>query len=64
MPGEYFSDEAHLKQWMEAERDIETFKAFLDQYLFGVKDFAEYLQRCGGLPRLQELRRQELLLNR
>ena len=30
----------------------------------GVKDFAEYLQRCGGLDRLQQLRQQELLLQR
>ena len=29
----------------------------------GVKDFNEYLQKCGGLPRLQELRRQEFLLH-
>ncbi len=64
MPGEYFSDEAHLKQWLEAERDPGTFAAFLDQYVFGPKDFNDYLQRCGGLPRLQQLRQQEFLLNR
>jgi len=64
MPGEYFSDEAHLRQWLDAERDLNSFKAFLDHYLFGVADFTEYLQRCGGLPRMQELRRQELLLDR
>jgi glutaconate CoA-transferase subunit A len=64
MPYEYFSDEVHLKQWMEAEADVEGFRAFLERYLFGVADFNEYLQRCGGLPRMQELRRQELLLDR
>jgi glutaconate CoA-transferase subunit A len=64
MPGEYFSDELHLKQWLEAEKDIEEFRRFLDKYLFGTSDFHEYLQRCGGLRRLQELRHQELLLNR
>jgi glutaconate CoA-transferase subunit A len=63
MPGEYFSDEMHLRQWLEAERDMDSFKAFLDRYLFGVGDFNEYLGRCGGLPRMQELRRQELLLD-
>ena len=41
-----------------------TYKEFLDRYLFGVKDFHEYLQRCGGQPRLQQLRRQEFLLDR
>jgi glutaconate CoA-transferase subunit A len=64
MPGEYFSDEVHLKQWLTAERDVETYRRFLDEYLFGVADFMGYLDRCGGLRRMQELRRQELLLDR
>ncbi|HEV3146991.1 MAG TPA: CoA-transferase [Gemmataceae bacterium] len=63
MPGEYFSDEAHLRQWLEAERDEKTFRRFLDEYIYGVPDFNGYLQRCGGLPRIQELRQQELLLH-
>jgi glutaconate CoA-transferase subunit A len=64
MPYEYFSDEEHLCAWLEAEADEGTYKEFLDRYLFGVRDFHEYLQRCGGLPRLQQLRRQEFLLDR
>lgn len=64
MPYEYFSDEDHLRQWLEAERDSDSYRAFLERYIFGVKDFADYLQLCGGLPRLQELRRQEFLLHR
>lgn len=62
MPYEYFSDEAHLKLWMDSEREVEGFKQFLDRYILGVPDFFEYIQRCGGLARMQELRRQELLL--
>jgi glutaconate CoA-transferase subunit A len=62
MPYEYYSDEAHLKQWLDAEREPERYQKFLDDYLFTVTDFNEYLLRCGGLPRLQELRRQEFLL--
>jgi glutaconate CoA-transferase subunit A len=64
MPYEYFSDEDHLRRWMKAERDPEEFRQFLDAYVYGVRDFAEYLQRCGGLPRLQELRCQEFLLHK
>jgi glutaconate CoA-transferase, subunit A len=64
MPGEYFSDEAHLRMWLEAERDAVGFHRFLDEYLFGVRDFNDYLQRCGGLPRLQHLRQQEFYLAR
>ena len=64
MPYEYFSDEEHLARWLEVEKDLTAFRAFLDRHLHGVRDFAEYLQLCGGLPRMQELRRQEFLLHR
>jgi glutaconate CoA-transferase subunit A len=64
MPYEYFSDEDHLRAWLEAEDDADRYHIFLDKYLFGVRNFDEYLLLCGGLPRLQELRQQEFLLNR
>jgi glutaconate CoA-transferase subunit A len=64
MPYEYFSDEDHIRQWLEVERDPQAFEAFLQKYLFGAGDFAEYLHLCGGLPRLQQLRQHELLLHR
>jgi glutaconate CoA-transferase subunit A len=63
MPYEYFSDENHLRLWLEAEKDLEVFRKFLDTYIYGVKYFGEYLQLCGGLERMQELRRQEFLLH-
>jgi glutaconate CoA-transferase subunit A len=62
MPGEYFSDEVHLRKWLEVEKDMTSYLRFLEEYLFGVKDFQEYLQKCGGLPLLQQLRQQEFLL--
>jgi glutaconate CoA-transferase subunit A len=62
MPYEYFSDEPHLRQWLEVEKDPAPHRAFLEKHIYGVKDFMEYLQMCGGLPRMQELRREELLL--
>jgi glutaconate CoA-transferase subunit A len=64
VPNEYYSDEDHLCQWLQVEKDGEAFRRFLDQYIYGVRDFTEYLQLCGGLPRLQELRQQEFLLHR
>jgi hypothetical protein len=48
---------------MQAEKDMDTLRRFLDEYVFGVPDFGGYLQKCGGLARLQELRRQEFLLH-
>ncbi|HKA08197.1 MAG TPA: CoA-transferase [Gemmataceae bacterium] len=62
MPGEYFSDEAHLRTWLTVEKDLEGFKRFLDDHIFNVADFDGYLAKCGGLPRLRELRAQEFLL--
>jgi glutaconate CoA-transferase, subunit A len=63
MPGEYFSDEAHLRTWLTVEKDLDSFRRFLDEHLFGVPDFGSYLLKCGGLPRLQELRAQEFMLS-
>ncbi|MFO0844009.1 MAG: CoA-transferase [Gemmataceae bacterium] len=63
MPYEYFSDEEHLKAWMAAEADVETYRAWLAKYIYGVKEFGEYLDLCGGLKRMQQLRRQEWLLD-
>src|SRR5207253_10298893 len=62
MPYEYFSDEKHFQEWFAAERDLEGLNAFLEKYILGVAGFDEYLQRCGGLARMQELRRIELFV--
>ncbi len=64
MPYEYFSDEEHLRRWLDVEKDVDTFRDFLETHIYGVRDFTEYVQRCGGLARLQELRRHEFLLHR
>ena len=62
MPGEYFSDENHIGQWLLAEKDEAEFSAFLDKHIIGVKDFEEYLQVCGATEKMDELRAKELLL--
>ncbi|MCX5907652.1 MAG: CoA transferase subunit A [Deltaproteobacteria bacterium] len=62
MAYEYFSDEEHLKLWMETEKDPAQFKKFLDKYIYGTKDFDEYLELCGGIKRINELRAQENLI--
>lgn len=62
MAGEYFSDEAHLRTWLTVEKDRDAHQRFLDEHIFAVPDFDAYLLKCGGLPRLRELRAQEFLL--
>jgi glutaconate CoA-transferase subunit A len=62
MQGEYYSDEEHLREWLEAERDEAGFRSFLKKYIYDLADFESYLQLCGGIERMKQLRAQELLL--
>jgi len=62
MPGEYFSDEEHLGEWLRVEKDLDEFKMFLKKYIYDVPDFESYLRLCGGMERMKQLRAQELML--
>ena len=61
MPGEYFSDEEHLREWLNAEKDSATFKEFVNRNIYDCKDFYEYLNKNGGIEKIKELRNQERL---
>jgi glutaconate CoA-transferase, subunit A len=62
MPGEYFSDEDHLRRWLDVEAGENELRAFLKTMIYDVSDFEGYLQRCGGMERIKTLRARELLL--
>ena len=64
MAYEYFTDENHLKEWLAAEKDEETFQAFLEKNIYGVEDHWGYLEVNGGLKRMQELKDIEMLKER
>lgn len=61
MPYEYYSDERHLAEWLQAEKDESTLQTFMDKFIYGTRDFADYLALCGGEARMQELREMEPL---
>ena len=61
MPYEYYSDEDHLAEWLEAEKDEATLKTFLDRYIYGTRNFDEYLMLKGGERRMAELKALEPL---
>jgi glutaconate CoA-transferase subunit A len=61
MPYEYYSDEEHLQQWIASEETPETYQAFLEKYLFGTRDFSEYLTLCGGTDKMKRLCELEFL---
>lgn len=55
MPYEYYFDEAHLNEWMEAEKDEATLDVFLQKYIYGTQTFNEYLDLKGGAAHMAEL---------
>jgi glutaconate CoA-transferase subunit A len=58
-PGEmcygYERDEAQIKERVEASKEPESTRAYLEKYIYGVKDHAGYLEVVGA-ARLKELR--------
>ncbi|NLA25995.1 MAG: CoA transferase subunit A [Firmicutes bacterium] len=64
MPYEYFSDEEHIQEWLRVERDPEELAEFLERNIYGVEDFWSYIQLNGGLDRMNELRHQEILVEK
>lgn len=61
MAYEYFSDEEHLQEWLKVEKDPEAFKAFLDKHIYNCTSHYDYLRLNGGMEKMWELRRKELL---
>jgi glutaconate CoA-transferase, subunit A len=54
--GLYCEDERHLRLYAEASRSDSAFQAYLDEYVYGVRDHWQYLDKIGGLARLTELK--------
>ncbi len=61
MPYLYFFDEEIIGEWLDVSKTDEGAKAFFDKYVFGVKDFGEYLELVGGKKKLEHLKRVEEL---
>ncbi|MBC7232421.1 MAG: CoA transferase subunit A [Chloroflexi bacterium] len=61
MPLRYFFDEEHIGEWLQLSRSPEGTKEYFDKYVYGTKDFNEYLELVGGLRKLQYLKQVEEL---
>jgi glutaconate CoA-transferase, subunit A len=55
--GYYDRDNDFYIAWEPISRDPEALDRYLDQYVYGVRDRAEYVSRCGGLKRLKAAQR-------
>jgi glutaconate CoA-transferase subunit A len=51
--GYYDRDNEFYVQWEAISRDAVALGRYLDEFVHGVKDRAEYVARCGGLERLR-----------
>jgi acyl CoA:acetate/3-ketoacid CoA transferase alpha subunit len=55
MPGMYYVDIDHMKEYVVAARDQSTLDEYYNKYIFGVESFDEYLEKIGGKKRLKYL---------
>jgi glutaconate CoA-transferase subunit A len=51
--GYYDRDNAFYVGWEKISRDPAALAGYLDEFVYGVRDRAEYVARCGGLERLR-----------
>jgi glutaconate CoA-transferase, subunit A len=52
----YDYDAEQIERYVEAVRTPESLRPYFDQYVYGVQDHWEYLERVGGLRHLNSLR--------
>jgi len=62
MPGMYYYDEEHIAEWLKVSRTPEGVDEYLEKYVFSINNFGDYLARCGGLKRLDYLKRREFFM--
>ena len=53
---QYWRDEAHLADYVNAAKTVETTEAYLKKYIHDVKNHEEYLDLCGGEAMMKKLR--------
>ena len=58
---EYDYDAGRIEDYVGATGSRDTFQAYLDAYVFGVKDHGEYLEKVGGMEKLESLRADPVL---
>jgi glutaconate CoA-transferase subunit A len=59
--GVYDYDPEQIERYVEATRTPELFVTFLDEYVYGVKDHWDYLEKVGGERHLNSLRADPIL---
>ncbi len=55
MPYRYYFDEEHIGMWLKMSKTPEGIKEYLDKYVYGPKDFSQYLKLVGGEKKMKSL---------
>jgi len=61
MPYMYYFDEEHIGEWLSLSKTDDGVQKYLDKYVFGTKNFDEYLKLIGGKKKLSFLKKVENL---
>jgi acyl CoA:acetate/3-ketoacid CoA transferase alpha subunit len=59
--GCYDYDAEHLRLYVEHAKEPRRFQEYLDKFVLGCRDHWEYLEKLGGLRRMEELRAEPIL---
>ncbi len=59
MPGLYYFDEEVIGEWLDVSKTVEGAQQWMNKYVFGVKDFSEYIKLIGGDAKMQYLYQSE-----
>ncbi|PMP93571.1 MAG: hypothetical protein C0173_00295 [Desulfurella sp.] len=63
MPYEYHMDVDFLREMLKAAENESSYNAFLEKYIYNVKDFNGFLEMTGGIEKLRKLRHKVLHLD-
>ena len=61
MPEMYYYDEEHIAEWLRLSETPEGVDEYLQKYVFSVDNFEDYLELCGGVKKMNYLKRREFL---
>jgi acyl CoA:acetate/3-ketoacid CoA transferase alpha subunit len=59
MPGIYYYDEEHIAEWLKLSKTQEGIDEYLNKYVYGIDSFDQYLELCGGISKLDYLKKRE-----
>jgi len=58
---EYDYDAEHIEKYVDASASPESFKKYLEEFIFSTRDHWEFLEKIGGVKRLNDLKADPIL---